>query len=187
MPDEKTKVQVYINEFERTASRSKFDGYKNGDPLRLAVEFETYQVANVQRLLDATFEALNSPSPAPLGTLTVEAIASYHRLYPSLSLGDVVVVDGNAWTVASFGFDQVPLPMSVRPPLPFEPTREAKVIADCSKNWAGPAIAPVAIQKLAFLLTRDPGLRRAWDILVAQEQQRLAADLASVLPPKANA
>lgn len=187
MSDEKTKVQVYINEFERTASRSKFDGYQPGDPLRLAVEFETYQVANVQRLLDTVFDTLNIEGAQPLGTLTREAIASYHRLYPSLSVGDVVVVDGHAWAVESFGFKEVAMPRNLRQPLPFDPSLEAKVIADCSKNWAGPAIAPVAIQKLAFLLAHDAGLRRAWDILVAQEQQRLAADLASVLPPKANA
>jgi len=178
MSDDKTKVQVYINELERVpGGRSKFDGYQDGDPLRLAVEFETFQVANVQRLLDTVYDTLNLDSPQPLGTLTREAIVGYHRLNPSLSVGDVVVVDGIAWAVEGLGFKQVPTPKGIRAPLPFEPTPAARLIADCSHNWVGPAIPAVQVQKLAFLLSRDAALRHAWDDVLASEAKRLTADL----------
>jgi len=178
MSDDKTHVQVYINELERKpGGRSKFDGYEDGDPLRLAVAFETFQVANVQRLLDAVFDTLNQDTPQPLGTLTREAILSYHRLNPSLSVGDVMVVDGIAWAVEGFGFKPVRTPKGIRAPLPFEPERAAMLIADCSRNWVGPAIPAVHVQKLAFLLSRDASLRHAWDDVLASEQKRLATDL----------
>jgi hypothetical protein len=127
--------------------------------------------------LEATFDALNAQPARPLGTLTSEAILGYHATYPSLSVGDVVVVDGQAFAVEGWGYKPVALPVGARPAYTLGVTHAARVIAEASKNWRGPTLEAAQIQQLAFLLARDAGLRHAWSDVTSRENNRVTLEI----------
>ena len=95
------KVNVSINQSER---RFLTGGYQPGDPMKLALTFEA-EAESALVLCDQVFAALNSPISAPLGTLDVaRAVAAYHKVYPSLSVGDIVEVDGKRYVCQTVGW-----------------------------------------------------------------------------------
>jgi hypothetical protein len=94
------KVNVHINQSER---RFLTNGYYPGDPLALALSFEA-EAESALVLCDRVFAALNSPGPVPVGTLDAVHIAAYHKVYPSLSVGDIVEVDGKRYVCQTAGW-----------------------------------------------------------------------------------
>lgn len=85
------------------------------DDLRPALGFDVPNSWGDMLTLERTFEALNSPEPAPVGTLTLNAIARYHKAFPSLSVGDVVTLDDRGYVCASVGWEQWPAPGGYEP------------------------------------------------------------------------
>lgn len=100
-------VKVYIN---RSPGRW-LRGYEPGDPLDLAVEFlVTFgQADDVIKLLETIFAELNRDVPThEILDLPPARIAEYHRKFPSLSIGDVVIIEGSEeWGVNPIGFAPV--------------------------------------------------------------------------------
>ena len=94
------KVNVSINQSER---RFLTGGYQPGDPMKLALTFEA-EAESALTLCDRVFAALNAPAPAPVGTLDVPHILAYHQTYPSLSVGDIVEVDGKRYVCQTVGW-----------------------------------------------------------------------------------
>jgi hypothetical protein len=86
---------------------SHFHGYEHGDVLvkALSIDVKGYD-AGVPTLLDECFAALNWVW-RPFGNLTEEGLARYHKTFPSLSVGDLVLVDGKAYAVEPTGFKVV--------------------------------------------------------------------------------
>lgn len=99
-------VKILINKTERD---SKFiDGYVRGDPLVQAIEFFVMPGMADLVLCEATFAQLNKPEPEGIGNLTPSKIAVYHKVFPSLSVGDVVEIDGiRRYAVQDIGFRKV--------------------------------------------------------------------------------
>ena len=100
------KVNVYINEWK---NRRLMGSYSPGDPLTLALSFEA-EAKSALDLCDLVFAALNRDNPNPLGTLDVARIAAYHKVYPSLSVGDVAEVDGQKYACQIVGWLPVEMP-----------------------------------------------------------------------------
>ncbi|NIN00470.1 MAG: hypothetical protein GTO24_21030 [candidate division Zixibacteria bacterium] len=101
-------IRVKINRSDR---RDKYhNGYKDGDELETALIFQVYDASLRHSnpddlwLCEATFHALNSPECPSLGTLTHERIKDYHTKYPSLSVGDVLVIGRNAYACETIGW-----------------------------------------------------------------------------------
>lgn len=93
------KVTVLLN-----ASPGSFFGYEPGMELHEAISYET----GAREPLDDAFEMFNIGN----GDLAREYRAGRNR---SLSVGDVVVVDGVAHACASFGWDELPEVPPVEP------------------------------------------------------------------------
>jgi len=94
------KVNVYINDWK---NRRMSGGYAPGDPLTLALSFEA-EAGSALDLCDLVFAALNRDGLSPLGSLDVARIAAYHQVYPSLSVGDIVEVDGQKYACQTVGW-----------------------------------------------------------------------------------
>lgn len=94
------KVNVYINQSER---RFLTGGCQPSDPMELALTFEA-EAESALGLCDQVFAALNCDTPAPAGTLDVARITAYHQVYPSLSVGDIVEVDGQKYVCQTVGW-----------------------------------------------------------------------------------
>jgi hypothetical protein len=99
------KVKVLINQniekFRRLPS-----GYVHGDTLVEALDFEL-EGSSVDFVLDCVYRSLNIGTYHDLGTLTAEQIADYHTRFPSLSVGDVVWVNGYLFACEPFGWKAV--------------------------------------------------------------------------------
>jgi len=107
-------VDVFIN---RGDLSEKFFGYKPGDPLQRAATFIPRD-GDPLAACEEAFHLFN----APIEYLAVEerqVAEDYHRLYPSLSVGDVVAVtDGRTvqfYACASFGWDLLTDEPNIRP------------------------------------------------------------------------
>ena len=91
-------VDVLYNEVRRTDRARAFTPYEPGDPLRyvkaLVIDADTVEAA-----LAKTWRAMNRVDGS-----AVEKVPDGER---SLSVGDVVVVDGTAYAVAPTGWAQV--------------------------------------------------------------------------------
>jgi hypothetical protein len=100
-------ISVWIN---RTDRRDRyFGGYQQGDPLELALRLEAE--GHPDDLVEMVFVRLNEPTPRVLGTMTVEQIEHYHTKFPSLSVGDVVEIDGRFHQIAPVGHGPIDNPM----------------------------------------------------------------------------
>jgi hypothetical protein len=105
------KVRVFINRAENKFRRFP-GGYAYGDPLVQALEFEC-ENESVNAVLDRTFHALNIdpgylPDPS-YGSLTKFDIIRYHKRFPSLSVSDVVEVDGYKYACEPVGWKAIGL------------------------------------------------------------------------------
>lgn len=99
------KVRVYINKSEQKFRRFP-GGYQNNDPLVQALEFDC-ESTNVDLVLDTTFQALNQDNAPGFGTLTSGDLLRYHVTFPSLSVGDVVEVNGYKFACESVGWREI--------------------------------------------------------------------------------
>ena len=102
---EKFKVRVYINQSPTKFSRFP-GGYAYGDPLAQALEFDL-ETEDVNMALDCTFHGLNVDESPGLGTLTSKDILHYHMEFPSLSVGDVVEVNGYKYACEPMGWKAI--------------------------------------------------------------------------------
>lgn len=102
---ENFKIRVYINT-SPTKFRRVPGGYAYGDPLEQALEFDL-ETEDVNMALDCTFHALNVDNSPGFGTLTSAAILRYHLQYPSLSVGDVVEVNGYKYACEPTGWKAI--------------------------------------------------------------------------------
>ena len=102
-------ITVWIN---RTDRRDRyFGGYQQGDPLELALRLEAE--GETIDLVEMVFVRLNEPEPRDLGTLTIEQVIHYHKRFPSLSVGDVVEIDGKWFQIAPVGHGPIDNPLWV--------------------------------------------------------------------------
>ena len=99
---EKFKVRVYINKSKMKFTRS----YRNGDDLTQALEFDL-DADCVDDALYLTFEGLNVDNAPPLGSLSSADLLRYHLSYPSLSVGDVVEIDGYKFACEPVGWKEI--------------------------------------------------------------------------------
>lgn len=102
------KVEVLSN---RSESRDKFEnGYQVNDPLVVAISFFV-EGGSDDEIAERTFEALNREigieESVVYGTLRYDDVSQYHFRFPSLSIGDVVRIDGTAYAVDRIGFRRV--------------------------------------------------------------------------------
>lgn len=100
------KITVYIN---RSLRRERWlDAHKRGDPLDKVLAFTA--TGEHRQLLEDIFVELNRPQPEGIGSLTRQQIMQYHSKFPSLSVSDVVEIDGTWYSVARIGFDSIEAP-----------------------------------------------------------------------------
>jgi hypothetical protein len=100
------RASVWIN---RTDRRDRyFGGYMQGDPLELALRLTAD--AEPDDLVEMIFVRLNEERYRGLGTLTVDQIRYYHTRFPSLSVGDVVEIDGQWFQIAPIGHGPIDPP-----------------------------------------------------------------------------
>ena len=95
---------------ERSAN---FDGYEPGQPLVPVYKtvYETPMEAHPLNVADGLFAAFNADSaPGDLGRMRAEYRA---RKLRSLSVGDVVTMNGASWQCSSVGWEQVGGPLNI--------------------------------------------------------------------------
>ncbi|MCK5548164.1 MAG: hypothetical protein KAI64_04065, partial [Thermoplasmata archaeon] len=106
-------ILVKINRSER---RDRFNGYQDGDPMDTALSIQVFNAGlaspddSDQDLLEKVFAALNAPFFSPIGNLTEQDIKEYHREYPSLSVGDVVQINGQPYACEGVGWRKLERP-----------------------------------------------------------------------------
>lgn len=107
-------ILVKVN---RSESRDRFfDGYKDGDPLETALSIQVYNAGLASpddddlAICEKVFAALNAPFFSPVGNLTEQDIKEYHREYPSLSVGDVVQINGQPYACEGTGWRKLERP-----------------------------------------------------------------------------
>ncbi len=106
-------VTVYLNTTTDDEGRHipMLIGYTHGDTLKHAISYATTTPGTVAQIADAAFAAFNGyPDSNEMADLSETWYALRNR---SLSVGDVVVVNGSALGVAPTGF--TPLPDFVEP------------------------------------------------------------------------
>lgn len=98
MNDENKIAKVFINQ-----DRYKWDGYLPEHQLVQVLEFEISYNTAIQcfTACEWIFMSLNHPDNPATDGLTTEMIAEYHKRWPSLSVGDVIEIDGQ-----KFGCDR---------------------------------------------------------------------------------
>lgn len=147
------KVNVYINGSKsRFASRS----YKPSDLLTLALTFEA-EAESPLVLCDQVFAALNCDTPAPVGTLDRTRIKAYRKVFPSLSVGDIVEVDGQKYDCRDVGW----LPTKVEKPGPKFP------ILHLGRIVATPGVLALGVDTNALLTRHVSG---DWGDLDAEDK-----------------
>lgn len=108
-------VNVYLNVARDSLGRpaALFDGYKAGDPLRhcfrlplVGAELRLSPTA----LAEKVYHLLNVGDDPMFGTPDERAVAYRLANYRSLSVGDVLEIDGEHLAVASMGFVSVDVP-----------------------------------------------------------------------------
>ena len=104
-------IKVLINK-----APTKYEkGYIEGDILVEATKFFVDNGLSDQEILEATFTALNAPEPNGIGNLTPAKIRVYHKVFPSLSVGDVVEIDGRRYACESLGWSEPIITRGVGP------------------------------------------------------------------------
>ncbi len=101
-------VRVYLNTATDSEGRHipMAIGYTPGDTLQHAMSFATTDLGTVEQIAETSFAAFNGhPESSDMAMLTDTWYTNRNR---SLSVGDVVVVDGHAVAVASAGFLALP-------------------------------------------------------------------------------
>ena len=103
-------IQVFHNSRRDDVGRctAMMDGYQAGDPLTHVFDLElTDAEAANSYWPDRVYELLNIGDDPTFGTPDDRAVAYRARRNRSLSVGDVLVVDGAAQAVASYSFELV--------------------------------------------------------------------------------
>jgi hypothetical protein len=106
------QIIVKINRSER---RDKyFEGYQEGDPLEAALSIEVFNAGLASPddpddvLLEKIFHALNVDDyQGGYGNLTGRDVKEYHQKYPSLSVGDVVEINGQPYACQRLGWQKL--------------------------------------------------------------------------------
>lgn len=91
---------------DETGRPDTFFGYKPGQPLVKVAEV-TVEASGPDAALEQVFHLLNVGDDPTFGTPDPQAVAYRAARNRSLSVGDVVVLDGAAFAVASCGYEQV--------------------------------------------------------------------------------
>lgn len=104
-------VRAYLNEAQDpTGHLAMFDGYRPGDPLRLAFQTQIMASTIDLALCEQVFRTLNVGDDPELGEPDPRAVAYRKRGERSLSKGDVVRIGERWYACASYGFDAIPAP-----------------------------------------------------------------------------
>lgn len=104
-------VKVLINQ----AKGRYFRGFAAKDPLAKALDFDYPEPEDVPEwdhrgMCNTMFRRLNEEKYHRVGELTAEMIHEYHQRWPSLSIGDVILInDEKAYACASLGWPEVDL------------------------------------------------------------------------------
>jgi len=98
------QVQIWIN----TAPGRFKNGYVAGDHLMPALDFGASLDDSDEDILEQAYTALNiNPNPPTFGTLATASILQYHLNFPSLSVGDIVEIDGVRYACEPFGWKRL--------------------------------------------------------------------------------
>lgn len=97
------EITVYLNKSPEKYTR----GYIENDVLVQSIQFYVDPGLSDLEICEATFQALNAPEPNGIGNLTPTKIAVYHRVFPSLSTGDVVDIDNRRYAVENLGWTRL--------------------------------------------------------------------------------
>jgi len=89
-------VRVLINQAK---FHFKNEGYVEGHPLKQAIQFVVEHGMTDVEICAETFRQLNMPLATGFGNLTRSKIGVYHKVFPSLSVADVVEVDGRRYAI----------------------------------------------------------------------------------------
>ena len=89
-------VRVLINQAK---FHFKNEGYVEGHPLKQAIQFVVEHGMTDIEICAETFRQLNMPLATGFGNLTRSKIGVYHKVFPSLSVADVVEVDGRRYAI----------------------------------------------------------------------------------------
>lgn len=108
-------VNVYLNVARDELDRptALFDGYKAGDPLRHSFRLpltDAEQELSPSTLAEKVYDLLNIGDDPTFGTPDERAVAYRLALLRSLSVGDVLEIDGQYLAVAGMGFVSVDAP-----------------------------------------------------------------------------
>jgi hypothetical protein len=91
---------------DETGRPENFWGYRPGQTLVKVAEVEV-ATEDTQAALERVYHLLNVGDDPTFGTPDPQALTYRAAKNRSLSVGDVVVLDGVAFAVADFGFEQV--------------------------------------------------------------------------------
>ena len=103
-------IQVFHNSRRDEVGRctAMMDGYRAGDPLTHVFDFDlTDADAAGSNWPERVYELLNIGDDPSFGTPDDRAVAYRARRNRSLSVGDVLIVDGAAQAVAHYSFESV--------------------------------------------------------------------------------
>ncbi len=90
--------------------RTYFDGYQAGDEMRQVFAYDDeVHVDYPEARCDRAFHLFNAPPDFLVPADQAIAEAFHARRLPSLSIGDVVVVEGGAYACTRDGWEQVTL------------------------------------------------------------------------------
>lgn len=117
MTDTTITIQVLHNAARDEHGRNlgMLNGYTSGDPLIHVADLQVPASRDYRQTLEHTYTVLNVGDDPDFGPVDSGALQYRARRNRSLSIGDVLVLDGVGFAVASDGFVKVPLaPSQVR-------------------------------------------------------------------------
>jgi hypothetical protein len=141
------EVKVYVNRNkERFRRMENTPKYQTTDVLEMAIDFKSHPPTKDHGhmgLLEKIYMEFNMPFPQGMGNLTPGQVRMYHRKFPSMSVGDVIVLDDGtdpvAYYVESLGFQRIP-----------DSTVKFILLAERFNEWQG-INAPVSAQMIGAL------------------------------------